>query len=76
MFNNTIRDNLVGWTCWKSSCAQTGYRKDQFFPASPADYSANSVMATAQITFNMEDNEYQVWLNKLSSAAVAIGPAF
>jgi hypothetical protein len=76
MYNNTMRDNLVGWTCWKTSCAQTGYRKDQFFPASPADYSANSVMATAQITFNMEDNEYQVWLNKLSSAAVAIGPAF
>jgi hypothetical protein len=76
MYNNTMRDNLVGWTCWKSACAQTGYRKDQFFPASPADYSANSVMATAQITFNMEDNEYQVWLNKLSSAAVAIGPAF
>jgi Bacterial Ig-like domain (group 2) len=76
MYNNTMRDNLVGWTCWKSSCAQTGYRKDQFFPASPADYSANSVMATGQISFNMENNEYQIWLNKLSSAAVAIGPSF
>ncbi len=46
MYNNTMRDNLVGWTCWKSSCAQTGYRKDQFFPASPADYSTNSVVPT------------------------------
>jgi hypothetical protein len=76
MYNNTMHDNLVGWTCWKSSCAQTGYRRDQFFPASPADYSANSVMAPGQITFNMENNEYQVWLNKLSADAVTIGPAF
>jgi hypothetical protein len=76
MYNNTMHDNLVGWTCWKPSCAQTGYRLDQLFLASPADYSANSVMAKGQITFTMENNEYQVWLNKLSSAAVAIGPAF
>jgi hypothetical protein len=76
MYNNTMRDNLVGWTCWKSSCAQGGYRKDQFFPGSPADYESNSVVATRQITFNMENNEYQVWLNKLSAAAVTVGPAF
>ena len=76
MYNNTMRDNLVGWTCWKSSCAQDGYRKDQFFPGSPADYSTNSVVAPRQITFNMENNEYQVWLNKMSAAAVTVGPAF
>jgi hypothetical protein len=76
MYNNTMRDNLVGWMCWKSSCAQTGYRKDQFFPASPADYSTNSLLAAGQVTFDMENNEYQVWLNKLSAAAVSVGPAF
>ena len=76
MYNNTMRDNLIGWTCWQSSCAQAGYRKDQFFPASPADYSTNSVVAAGQITFDMENNEYQVWLNKLSAAAVSVGPAF
>jgi hypothetical protein len=76
MYNNTMRDNLVGWMCWKSSCAQTGYRKDQFFPASPADYSTNSLVPAGQVTFNMENNEYQVWLNKLSAAAVSVGPAF
>jgi hypothetical protein len=76
MYNNTMRDNLVGWTCWKSSCARDGYRKDQFFPGSPADYSTNSVVATRQITFNMENNEYQVWLNKMSAAAVTVGPTF
>jgi hypothetical protein len=76
MYNNTMRDNLVGWTCWKSSCAQGGYRKDQFFPASPADYSTNSVVETRQITLEMENNEYQVWVNKMTSAGIAVGPSF
>jgi hypothetical protein len=76
LYNNTMRDNIVGWNCWKSSCAQEGYRKDQFFPASPVDYTANSVISTRSITFNMEDSEYQVWQNKMSAAAVSVGPAF
>ncbi len=76
MYNNAMRDNLVGWACWKSSCAQEGYRKDQSFPASPEDYSTNSVVAAPQLTFDMENNEYQIWLNKLASVGVAIGPSF
>jgi hypothetical protein len=76
MYNNIMRDNLVGWTCWKSSCAQEGYRKDQSFLASPGDYSSNSVVGTRQITFDMENNEYQVWLNKLSAAGITVGPSF
>jgi hypothetical protein len=76
VYNNTMRDNLVGWMCWKSSCAQAAYRNDVLFPASPADYSTNSAFATGEITFNTENNEYQLWLNKLSEAAVTVGPAF
>ncbi len=76
MYNNTMRDNLIGWTCWQSSCALEGYRKDQFFPAAPADYSTNSVVAARQITLDMENNEYQVWLNKMASVGVAVGPSF
>jgi Bacterial Ig-like domain (group 2) len=76
VYNNTMRDNLVGWMCWKLSCAQAGYRNDVFFPASPADYSTNSAIATGEITVSTENNEYQVWLNKLSDAAVTVGPAF
>jgi hypothetical protein len=76
MYNNAMRDNLVGWTCWKSSCAQEGYRKDQSFPASPEDYSTNMVVTARQITFDMENNEYQVWLNKLASVGIALGPSF
>jgi hypothetical protein len=75
MYNNTMRDNLVGWTCWKASCAKEGYRKDQYFPASPADYSSNTVLP-GPITLNVENNEYQVWVNKMNTAGIAVGPAF
>ena len=76
MYNNTMRDNLIGWTCWQSSCAQEGNRKDQSFPAAPADYSTNSVIAARQITLDMENNEYQVWVNKMATAGVTVGPSF
>jgi Bacterial Ig-like domain (group 2)/Chitobiase/beta-hexosaminidase C-terminal domain len=76
MYNNAMRDNLIGWMCWQTSCAQEGYRKDQSFPAAPADYSTNSVVAAGHITLEMENNEYQVWLNKMSAASVTVGPAF
>jgi hypothetical protein len=76
MYDNTMRDNLIGWTCWQSSCAQAGYRNDQFFPAAPADYSTNSVLAAGQITLGMENNEYQVWVNKMVAAGIAVGPSF
>jgi hypothetical protein len=75
MYNNTMHDNLIGWTCWSASCAAEGYRKDQYFPASPADYSTNSVLATGQI-LGTENSEYQVWMNKMASAGVAVGPSF
>jgi Bacterial Ig-like domain (group 2)/Chitobiase/beta-hexosaminidase C-terminal domain len=76
MYNNTMRDNLVGWACWKASCAQEGYRKDQFFPATPADYTSNSVLAGGPVTLNTENYEYQVWLNKISAAGIEVGPSF
>ncbi len=75
LYNNTMHDNLIGWMCWTSSCSQSGYRKDQSFPASPGDYSTNSVVAQP-ITPTMENNEYQIWLNKTASAGIAVGPSF
>jgi Big-like domain-containing protein len=75
MYNNTMRDNVIGWTCWTSSCAQQGYRQDQYFPASPSDYSNNSLIPSQPITLNMEDNEYQLWLNKTVSAGITVGPS-
>ena len=76
LYNNTMHDNLIGWACWDSSCAQSGYRKDQSFPASPGDYSTNSVLAARPITPEIEDYEYQIWLNKTASAGIVVGPAF
>jgi hypothetical protein len=76
MYNNTMRDNLIGWTCWQASCAPQGFRKDQYFPASPADYSTNSVIPTRQITLDMENSEYQLWVNKMATAGIAVGPSF
>jgi Chitobiase/beta-hexosaminidase C-terminal domain/Bacterial Ig-like domain (group 2) len=76
LYNNTMHDNLVGWTCWSSSCAEAGNRKDQYFPVSPSDYSNNSLMAPRPITLDMEDSEYQVWLNKMVSASITVGPSF
>ncbi len=76
MYNNAMRDNLIGWTCWQASCEPEGYRKDQYFPASPADYSTNSVLSAGQITLDMENNEYQVWVNKMATAGIAVGPSF
>ena len=75
MYNNTMHDNLIGWACWNSSCSQSGYRKDQSFPASPGDYSTNSVLAPKPISPETENNEYQIWLNKTASAGIAVGPS-
>jgi hypothetical protein len=75
-YNNSMHDNLIGWACWNSACSQSGYRKDQSFPASPGDYSTNSVLAAKPITPEMENNEYQIWLNKTISAGITVGPAF
>jgi hypothetical protein len=76
MYNNTMRDNLIGWMCWKASCLEEGYRKDQYFPASPGDYANNSVLPATPITLDTEENEYQIWLNKMVSAGITIGPIF
>ena len=53
-----------------------GYRKDQYFPASPGDYSTNSVLAAQPITVEMEENEYQIWLNKMASGGIKLGSSF
>ena len=74
--NSAMQDNLIGWACWTSSCSQSGYRQDQSFPGSPGDYSTNSVLPPQPITPAMENNEYQIWLNKTASAGITVGPVF
>ena len=40
MYNNTMRDNLIGWACWQSSCASCCARRlfHQFCHSSPTDH--------------------------------------
>ncbi len=76
MYNNTMRDNVIGWMCWEAGCATHGNRMDARFPASPADYSSNSLLPSRPITLESEEEEYRLWLNKIGSAGVSIGPAF
>ena len=76
MYNNTMRDNFIGWMCWQTSCAQQGYRKDQYFPAAPTDYATNSVVVTPKVTLDMENYEYHVWMNKVAAAGINVGPSF
>ena len=52
-----------------------GYRKDQYFPALARRLFQQSVWRPNPSP-STEDNEYQVWLNKMVSAGIAVGPAF
>jgi hypothetical protein len=70
MYNNTMHDNLVGWACWTTACGA------EFLPASPADYLSNSVVAGKEITWQMEESEYLLWMNKTASAGIKVGPTF
>jgi hypothetical protein len=75
-YNNIMRDNLVGWACWTSACAQQGYRHDLYFPAAPGDYAANTTVAAQSVTQQIEEDEYQLWSNKRASAGIKVGPSF
>ncbi len=75
-YNNSMQDNLAGWQCWSAACADQGYRRDLYLPASPADYSTNAAVTAGKITPAMEEGEYQLWLRKASSAGVQVGPSF
>jgi len=76
IYNNTMYDNVVGWTCLNSTCNEEDSRKALFFPASPGDYSSNSVVPDEQITLEIEENEYRIWLNKIASVGITLGPSF
>jgi hypothetical protein len=76
IYNNTMHDNLVGWTCLSSTCSDEGSRGALSFPAAPGDYSTNSVVPAEQITLEMEEREYGIWLNKIASVGIKLGPSF
>ena len=75
-YNNSMHDNLVGWMCWQAACESNAFRNDAYLPSAPRDYSINTRMATEVITLNMEQSEYALWLNKLASNGMSVGPSF
>jgi len=74
MYGNDMHDNTVGWMCWAARCAWDGYRADEYFQYSGGDYSANHTIRANPITLQMQANEYNVWMAKLSTGRVAVGP--
>ena len=77
MYGNSMRDNTIGWMCWRTRCASNGYRDDMYMPVNSGDYSTNFAMpANNPITLAMEQSEYQAWLQKGQTNAITIGPAF
>lgn len=76
MYNNNMYNNTVGWMCWKSSCSWDSYRNDDYFPLENSDYTSNTSLPAGTITLATEQNEYTIWLNKLSSDSEVVGPTF
>jgi hypothetical protein len=37
---------------------------------------SNSVVSAKQVTLEMEEGEYLLWLNKTASAGIKVGPSF
>ncbi len=75
-YNNSMHDNLVGWTCWTAACKEQGARQDQYFPATPSDYGSNFAVPSGRITLEMEESEYLRWREKTASAGIKVGPSF
>jgi hypothetical protein len=74
MYNNDMYSNTVGWMCWAARCAWDGYRNDEYFPNNSGYYSTNQSISANPITLQAENSEYSIWLAKISSNAMVVGP--
>jgi hypothetical protein len=74
MYNNTMYSNTIGWMCWAARCAWDGYRNDDWFPMNNSYYVLNTSIAANPITLQMENAEYQTWLNKIAANDMVVGP--
>ena len=74
MYNNNMYGNVVGWMCWASRCAWDSYRNDSYFPLNNADYSNQDPLPSGAVTLATEQNEYTIWLSKLTSDSKVVGP--
>jgi hypothetical protein len=74
MYNNNMYNNSVGWMCWAARCAWDGYRADEYFPNNNSYYSTNQSISANPITLALENSEYSIWLTKLGSNGMVVGP--
>ena len=69
-YNNSEHDNTVGWV------GRYGGRNDWWFPDCSSNNCTNYTALPNPITLDTENAEYQIWLDKLSSNNVTVGPDF
>jgi hypothetical protein len=74
MYNNDMYGNTVGWMCWAARCAWDGYRNDEYFPYNNSYYYTNQSISANPITLQAENSEYSIWLAKIGSNGVVVGP--
>jgi Ricin-type beta-trefoil lectin domain/Bacterial Ig-like domain (group 2) len=74
MYNNDMYGNTVGWMCWAARCAWDGYRNDAYFPDDNSYYYTNPSISANPITLKAENREYSIWLAKISSNGMVVGP--
>ncbi|PYE55759.1 NPCBM/NEW2 domain-containing protein [Deinococcus yavapaiensis] len=71
-YNNTLRDNLIGWT--RINSAGTTWFNNYWLPSCTTALCYNNQNWSGAVTLDTEAQEYQVWLNKLTQNGVAVGP--
>ena len=67
-FNNFEYNNTIGWV------RADGSRQDTWLPDCASGKCTNNIALPNPITVDTENGEYQIWLNKLASQKVTIGP--
>ena len=67
MFENTIRENSVGWVNSKGSM------NNWWFPDCAAPNCSDNRIIRGPITISMEDDEYILWRRKISENGVKLG---
>lgn len=78
-FNNMAHDNIAGWLVEQVDGAGArvppAQRHDYYLPGCAAGGCTSNASVADPVTTALEDNEYALWLQKLSDNAIVVGPA-
>ncbi|CAM3593334.1 NPCBM/NEW2 domain-containing protein [Deinococcus frigens] len=70
-FNNTVHDNVIGWTRIRSDNS-TWFNNTWFADCSSTCY--NNKSWSGAVTLDTEKQEYQLWQSKFRAAGLSVGP--